>query len=119
METSEVVDKYMGKLAATIGDMGPHAWEVMVQGQIVEGLDDLLWGLVWCAIAVVGGQFTRKSYLLIEEATDNRAIACLLAGLGSGFSAILGTCCLSSAVRHLGAPEYQAMLTLLEAAGGK
>ncbi len=118
MDTSEIADKYLEKLSSTIGDMGPHAWEIMVRGQIVEGFNSLFWGLAWLGVAIGCARSARKLFESTDNPSDGEEITFKVLCIVAPFGTILGATGLSNAIDRLGAPEYQALLKLLEAAGG-
>lgn len=116
MESVELMDKYASQFAAVLGETAPKAWDILVQGQFVSGLDHLLWGTVWTVVAYVLGLYARSKWHLRDhqgDMTTDTIFACI----GCGLLFLFSTVCFSNGIREIGSPEYMALKVLLS--GGK
>ena len=112
-DATELVDKYAGKLAKAMGDVAPEAWDIMVQGQIVSGIHDAVFAVIWAG-AVAGAVFSMRITLRSDIVDHDKygALACTGMAAIAFFGVSLNH--LSRAILYLAAPEYQALLELLK-----
>lgn len=140
MKTDEVIEKYADKLMSTLGDIAPEAWDIMVRGQVSEGLRGLLMSTFLAVTSVALARWCVHSKRKTEEVgkaldewrakemskpfrdRDHRrglvhvpdysvAVGAGCAAFLISFMAALG---FGDAIMHLLSPEYMALKELME-----
>lgn len=112
-EPTDVIEKYADKLVKVMGDIAPEAWEIMVRGQIVEGIHDLIFTAVWVAVSV-GALMLGRQILKEKWEEDMERPAAALLGFIALFAFFIAMNFLSDGIMSLAAPEYQAIKELMQ-----
>jgi len=119
---AEVLDKSIDKLsggatevAKTIKSMAPHAWEVAVRQQVLDGI---VWCVIWLVFLVPTVVVARVA---IRRFHDDKADpdGTISAALVAGFAALLLSMALlmdgRKAIGKIANPEYYAAMAILGA----
>jgi len=118
---ADVLDKSIDKLSGGAAEIAkaakqvaPHAWEVAVRQQAVEGVADALTGAVCLVAIVVLARLAMKHRRRLDDA-GALEVAMLLGAFATVVLFGVGVCELRDGLLQVANPEYYAAKAILEA----
>lgn len=117
-EATELVEKYADKLVKGMGDIAPEAWEIMVRGQVVSGIHDAVFSVLWAAV-FAGAIFTMRALWRNDDASSEDCsewvfALIIVAAVFALLAFFLTLTFLSGATMSLLSPEYMALKELMK-----
>lgn len=116
MNTVEMVDKHIVKVAEAMGNVAPKAWNVLVAGHFAQGVTELVMCLVYATL--IGGcvyLVKRLDGMGMNDETPIRFAANILAALLGIMMVIHTLCSIPQGIMGVIAPEYLAVQEILQA----
>lgn len=112
-ETIQAIQETLAPITEKIGEGAGYGWEVIVKGQVAEGVGYTLMAIILLAIAVGILIFCYKMWQETNK-YDDSLIMIFLAVLGVTLLSSIGLQFLYDGIFHLLAPEFKAIEFLLE-----
>ena len=103
------------KLADTMRELAPGAWEVLVRQQVIEGTSHLVWAAVLVLVALIGGRLGVAATRTAKDRGDAEAGEMMAVVVVMSAAALAVALLLTiSGTKSLLNPEYYAGMELAE-----
>ncbi len=116
----EMIQKYADKLLEAMGNTAPEAWQIMLHGQLVNGIKQAMLAAMFWTVALFAAwialRASKRCDVMVKaevKINEGDITAVILGCIIATFFVSLGIADMTDAVGYLAAPEYNALRELL------